>query len=59
MPLDQPLLVTSYALLKQKDYFFILLQSELGDLYKVSLVLAPEPAAGSGTEEKLRPPFNE
>jgi hypothetical protein len=42
MPLDQPLLVTSYALLKQKDYFFILLQSELGDLYRVTLTYADE-----------------
>jgi len=37
MPLDQPLLITSYSQLKQKDFFFILLQSEHGDLYRVTL----------------------
>ena len=37
MALDQPLLITAYAQLKQKDYFFILLQSEHGDLYRVTL----------------------
>jgi len=42
MPLDQPLLITSYSLLKQKDYFFILMQSELGDLYRVTLTYQDE-----------------
>lgn len=37
MPLDQPLLITSYTTLKQKDSFFVLLQSEQGDLYRVTL----------------------
>ena len=37
MPLDQPLLITSYAILKQKDHFFVLLQSEMGDLYRVTV----------------------
>ncbi|BAM42350.1 splicing factor 3b subunit [Theileria orientalis strain Shintoku] len=31
------LLITSYAVHKMKDFFFILLQSEYGDLYKVDL----------------------
>jgi len=42
MSLEQPLLVTSYAMLKQKDSFFILLQSELGDLYRVTLTYSGE-----------------
>ena len=37
MPLDQPLLIISYSMLKQKDSFFFLLQSELGDLYRLTL----------------------
>lgn len=34
---SRPLLIVSYATHKQKDLFFFLVQSELGDLYKVSL----------------------
>jgi len=34
---QQTLLINSYATHKQKDLFFFLLQSELGDLYKVTL----------------------
>lgn len=37
MPLEQPLMLTSYAMLKQKDSFFFLMQSELGDVYRVTL----------------------
>ena len=37
LPLEQPLMLTSYALLKQKDSFFFLMQSELGDVYRVTL----------------------
>ncbi|KAL6056108.1 Splicing factor 3B subunit 3 [Balamuthia mandrillaris] len=35
--LDKPLLIVSYATHRQKNMFFFLLQSELGDLYKVTL----------------------
>eukprot|EP00960_Hanusia_phi_P037491 752990-Hanusia_phi.AAC.6 len=42
MPLDQPLLITGYAHLKQKDGFFFLLQSELGDLYRLTLTYSDD-----------------
>jgi len=42
MPLEQPLLITAFTMLKQKDSFFILLQSELGDLYRLTLTYEGE-----------------
>ena len=42
MPLDQPLLITGYSHLKQKDGFFFLLQSEIGDLYRLTLTYNDE-----------------
>jgi splicing factor 3B subunit 3 len=41
MPKERGLLVTTGTMHKQKDLFFFLLQSELGDLYKVTLELDP------------------
>jgi splicing factor 3B subunit 3 len=41
MPVQRGLLITSAAVHKQRGLFFFMLQSELGDLYKVSLVLSP------------------
>eukprot|EP00003_Mantamonas_plastica_P007341 TRINITY_DN1616_c0_g1_i10.p1 TRINITY_DN1616_c0_g1~~TRINITY_DN1616_c0_g1_i10.p1 ORF type:complete len:1073 (-),score=445.40 TRINITY_DN1616_c0_g1_i10:154-3372(-) len=38
MPKDKGLLLTSYAVHKQTDMFFVLVQSEYGDLYKITLV---------------------
>ena len=37
MPADASLLITASAAFKRKAGFFFLLQSELGDLYKVTL----------------------
>lgn len=37
MPDERGLLITSHATHKQKGLFFFMLQSELGDLYKVTL----------------------
>ncbi|CAM9666346.1 unnamed protein product [Ascophyllum nodosum] len=42
MPPDRGLLITSGTLHQQPGLFFHLIQSELGDLYKVSLVVNPE-----------------
>ena len=39
MPKERGLLITTGTMHKQKDLFFFLLQSELGDLYKVTLEL--------------------
>lgn len=36
-PSDKGIMIVSYAMHKQKDLFFFLIQSELGDLYKVTL----------------------
>jgi len=36
-PDEKGLLITSYAVHKQRDLFFFLVQSELGDIYKVTL----------------------
>jgi splicing factor 3B subunit 3 len=41
MPVSRGLLITSGTVHKQKDLFFFMLQSELGDLYKATLVLDP------------------
>ena len=41
MPVQRGLLITSAAVHKQRGLFFFMLQSELGDLYKVSLSLSP------------------
>jgi splicing factor 3B subunit 3 len=41
MPVERGLLITTGTLHKQKDMFFYLIQSELGDLYKVTLELSP------------------
>lgn len=41
MPMERGLLITSATTHKQRGLFFFLLQSELGDLYKVSLVVSP------------------
>mmetsp|Transcript_25467 Transcript_25467/g.37560 ORF Transcript_25467/g.37560 Transcript_25467/m.37560 type:complete len:1258 (-) Transcript_25467:112-3885(-) len=41
MPIQRGLLITSAAVHKQRGLFFFMLQSELGDLYKVSLTLSP------------------
>lgn len=41
MPVERGLLITTGTVHKQKGLFFFMLQSELGDLYKVSLVLDP------------------
>lgn len=38
MAIDRGLMINCFATHKQKDMFFFLIQSELGDLYKVSLV---------------------
>jgi len=37
LPDEKGLLITSYAVHKQRDLFFFLVQSELGDIYKVTL----------------------
>ena len=42
LPHEHGLLLTASAVHKQKDLFFILLQSEFGDLYKVTLTVADE-----------------
>jgi splicing factor 3B subunit 3 len=39
MPMQRGLLITSATVHKQKGLFFFILQSELGDLYKVTLAL--------------------
>lgn len=39
MPLDQPLIIISYSIHRQKDMIFFLLQSEYGDLYRVNLLV--------------------
>jgi len=36
-PSDKGIMIISYAMHKQKDLFFFLIQSELGDLYKITL----------------------
>eukprot|EP01041_Mallomonas_annulata_P001015 gene1015-1991_t len=41
MPDSKGLLITTAAMHKQKDLFFFLLQSELGDLYRVTLEIDP------------------
>ncbi|CAE7694314.1 SAP130B, partial [Symbiodinium microadriaticum] len=41
MPVQRGLLITSAAVHKQRGLFFFMLQSELGDLYKVSLTISP------------------
>lgn len=42
MPREQPLLIVATATHRQKDMFFFLLQSELGDLYKVKLTYSED-----------------
>ena len=42
LPSDHGLLVTAAAVHKQRDLFFILVQSECGDLYKVTLQVEAE-----------------
>lgn len=37
IPKDRGVLITSHVVVKQRDWFFFLLQSEYGDLYKVVL----------------------
>lgn len=37
MPQERGLLITAATMYRKKDFFFFLLQSELGDLYKVTL----------------------
>lgn len=39
MPIERGLLIVAGTVHKQKDFFFFMIQSELGDLYKVTLVL--------------------
>jgi splicing factor 3B subunit 3 len=41
MPTGRGLLITAATVYKKKDFFFFLLQSELGDLYKVTLDIDP------------------
>lgn len=41
LPLERGVLITTGTVHKQKDLFFFLLQSEYGDLYKVTLDLNP------------------
>ena len=41
LPLERPVLITTGTLHKMKDTFFFILQSEYGDLYKVTLQLDP------------------
>lgn len=36
-PTDRKIMITSYSHHKQKDFFFYLVQSEIGDLFKISL----------------------
>jgi hypothetical protein len=38
VPKARGVLITAVALVKQKDWFFVLAQSEYGDLYKIILV---------------------
>lgn len=40
-PADRGLLIVSGTVHRQKDLFFFMVQSEIGDLYKVSLVIDP------------------
>jgi len=40
MPSEHGLLVVSHAVHRQKDLFFVLLHTELGDIYKVTVVYA-------------------
>lgn len=42
LPTEHGLLLVSSAVHRQRDLFFILVQSELGDLYKVTLAYADE-----------------
>ncbi|RYH29490.1 hypothetical protein EON65_08340 [archaeon] len=42
LPVERGVLITAGTLHKQKDMFFYLLQSEYGDLYKVSLELSED-----------------
>jgi hypothetical protein len=37
IPKDRGVMVTSHVVVKQRDWFFFLLQTEYGDLYKVVL----------------------
>lgn len=41
MPQERGLLITAATMYRKKDFFFFLLQSELGDLYKVTLDIDP------------------
>eukprot|EP01038_Epipyxis_sp_PR26KG_P011576 gene11576-15501_t len=41
IPIERGILITSGTVHKQKDLFFFILQSEFGDLYKVTLELDP------------------
>ena len=41
LPPDKDLLITTVALHRQKDMFFYIVQSELGDLYKITLETNP------------------
>ena len=43
---DRGLLMICYASYKQKDLFFFLIQSELGDLYKVTIVYSEDRVNG-------------
>ncbi len=56
MPDGRGLLLVSWAMHKSKSSFFFLAQSELGDLYKISLTLeAPPPAAAaSGASKRVK-----
>jgi splicing factor 3B subunit 3 len=40
-PVERGLLITAATMYRKKDFFFFLLQSELGDLYKVMLDIDP------------------
>lgn len=39
-PADRESLITTYTLYKQKDFFFFLLQNELGDIFKLTFTLS-------------------
>lgn len=41
LPVSRGVLIVTGTVHKQKDLYFFMVQSELGDLYKVSLVLSP------------------
>jgi splicing factor 3B subunit 3 len=49
-PDEKGLLITSYTMHKSKNLFFFLLQSELGDIYKVTLDLNGD----EGTDVKVK-----